>query len=92
MVAVKISSLQRFWIKRSFDENFHDWKILLLHIIYKSFGKKFVFHSNVKVNKRLANRNTIEKFLTPGVVNFHGKHWYQLQFYLSFYGLTVKSK
>ena len=75
-IAAKISSLQSSWIKRLFDENFYDWKILPLHIIHKSR----VF------------RNTIEKLLTPGVVNYNVKHWYHLQFYLSFYGLTVKSK
>ena len=52
-IAPKISSFQSSWIKRLFDENFHDWKILPLHIIYKSLGKKFVFHSNLKVNKKL---------------------------------------
>ena len=75
-IAAKIRSLQRSWIKTLFYENFHDWKIFPLHIIHKSR----VF------------RNTIEKLLTPGVVNYHVKHWYHLQFYLSFYGLTVKSK
>ena len=50
-IAAKISSLQSSWIKKIFDENFHDWKIILLHIIHKSLGKKFVFHSNLKVNK-----------------------------------------
>ena len=43
-IAAKISSLQSSWIKRLFDENFHDWKIL--HIIHKSLGKTFVFQSN----------------------------------------------
>ena len=52
-IAAKISSLQSSWIKRLFDENFHDWKILPLYIIHKSLGKKFVFHSNLKVNKKL---------------------------------------
>ena len=45
-IAAKISSLQSSWIKRLFDENFHDWKILPLHIIHKSLGKTFVFQSN----------------------------------------------
>ena len=48
-----ISSLQSSWIKRLFDENFHDGKILALHIIHNSLRKKFVFHSNLKVNKEL---------------------------------------
>ena len=52
-IAAKVSSLQSSWIERLFDENFHDWKILPLHIIHKSLGKKFVFHSNLKVNKKL---------------------------------------
>ena len=51
-IAAKISSLQSSWIKRLFDENFHDWKILPLHIIHKPLGQKFVFHSNL-VNKKL---------------------------------------
>ena len=52
-IAAKISSLQSSWIKRLLDENFYDWKILPLHIIHKSLGKKFVFHSNLKVNEKL---------------------------------------
>ena len=53
IIAAKISSLQYSWIERLFDENFHDWKILPLYIIHKSLGKKFLFHSNLKVNKKL---------------------------------------
>ena len=49
-IAAKISSLQTSWIKRLFNENFHDWKIFPLHIIHKSLRKKFVFHSNLKVS------------------------------------------
>ena len=49
-IAAKTSSLQSSWIKKLFDENFHDWKIIPLHIIHKSLGKKFVFHSNLTVN------------------------------------------
>ena len=52
-IAAKISSLQSSWINKLFNENFHDWKIIPLHIIHKSLGKKFVFHSNLKVNKKL---------------------------------------
>ena len=46
-----------------------------------------------RLNEKLrVFRNTIEKLLTHGVVNSHVKHWCHLQFCLSFYGLTVKSK
>ena len=44
-IAAKISSLQSSWIKKLFNENFHDWKIVPLHVIHKSLGKKIVFHS-----------------------------------------------
>ena len=40
-------------MKRLFNENFHGWRILPLHITHKSLWKKFVFHSNLKVNKKL---------------------------------------
>ena len=52
-IDVKISSLQSSWIKILSDENFHDWKILPLHIIHISLGKNFVFHSNLKINEKL---------------------------------------
>ena len=52
-IAAKISSLQSSWIKKLFNGNFHDLKIIPLHIIHKSLRKKSVFHSNSKVNKKL---------------------------------------
>ena len=68
-IAAKINSLQSSWIKRLFDENVHDWKILSLHTIHKSLGKKFVFHSNLKVNKKLT-----KSFLKyyRGIINIWG--------------------
>ena len=42
-----------------------------------------MFHSNLKVNKKLTMsfpKNTIERLLTPGAVNFHVKHRYHQQF------------
>ena len=78
-IAAKISSLQYSWIKILFDRNFHDWKIIPLHIIHKSLGKMFVFHSNLKVNKKLTKcfpkyyREIINtwgsKLLTPAILS-----------------------
>ena len=42
-IAAKINSLQSSRIKRLFNENFHDWEIIPLHIIYKSLGKNLCF-------------------------------------------------
>ena len=35
IVMPKKNSLQSFWIKRLFDDNFHDYKILPFQIIHK---------------------------------------------------------
>ena len=41
-IAAKIGSLQSSWIKR-FAENFHNCKILPLHVIHKALGKSSYF-------------------------------------------------
>ena len=46
-ISYKIVSLQCFWIRRLYDNNFHEWKLIPLHLIALSFGSKFKFHSNV---------------------------------------------
>ena len=91
-IASKINRLQSSCIKRSFDESFYDWRTLPLQFIHKSLGIKFVFHSNLQQKLIRIFENTRKKLLTPKSVNFHVKSWDQLQFYLSFYSWTVKSK
>ena len=92
-IAAKISS-QSSWIKRLSDENLYDWKILPLHIIHKLLGKKIVFHSNLKVNTKLTK--SFPKYYREIVNTWRSKLSCQtlvhLQFYLDFYGLTVKCK
>ena len=46
-ISYKIVSLQCSWIRRLYDNNFHEWKLIPLHLIALSFGSKFKFHSNV---------------------------------------------
>ena len=43
----KIISLQCSWIKKLYDESFHEWKIISLPLIKNTFGECFVFHSNL---------------------------------------------
>ena len=43
----KIESLQCSWIKRSYDDKFHECKLILLHLIKSTFGINFKFHSNL---------------------------------------------
>ena len=49
----KIISLQCSWIKRLYDDSFHERKIIPLHLINKTFGKSFIFHSNLSFKKKL---------------------------------------
>ena len=43
----KISSLQCSWVKKLYDQNSHDWKLIPMHFINNAFGKNFIFHSNL---------------------------------------------
>ena len=49
----KIIALQCSWIRRFSDDCFHEWKLIPLYLIEKSFGTSFKFHSNLlfKSNK-----------------------------------------
>ena len=49
----KIIALQCSWIRRLYDNSFHEWKLIPLYLIEKSFGRSFKFHSNLlfKSNK-----------------------------------------
>ena len=46
----KVVSLQCSWIKRLFDNNFHQWKLIPLYLIRQYLGKNFKFHSNLEVS------------------------------------------
>ena len=46
----KIASLQCSWIKRLYDDSFHEWKLIPLKLIKKSFGDELKFHSNLSFN------------------------------------------
>ena len=43
----KIIALQCSWIRRLYDNSFHEWKLIPLYLIKKSFGTAFKFHSNL---------------------------------------------
>ena len=49
----KITAVQCSWIRRLFNNSFHEWKFISLYLIEKSFGTSFKFHSNLlfKSNK-----------------------------------------
>ena len=42
----KIISLQCSWVKKLYDESFHEWKTIRLTLIKNPFMECFIFHSN----------------------------------------------
>ena len=52
-ITAKRCTFKSFWIKQLFDECFHDWQILPVHILHKTLKKMFVLHYNIKVKKGL---------------------------------------
>ena len=54
-IKAKIISLQCSWVKKLFDCNHRDWKIIPLFLINKYFGKSFHFHRNFCFNLSLVD-------------------------------------
>ena len=54
-IKYKVVSLQCSWIKRLYDNNSHNWKVIPLLMIIQRLGKKFLFHSNLDVNPKQIN-------------------------------------
>ena len=52
----KIVSLQCSWVKRLYDENFHQWKIIPNNFIKNYLGINFRFHSNVSIKKSIVQK------------------------------------
>ena len=46
----KIIRLQCSWVRRLYDDSFHEWKVIPLKLIKKSFGSHSIFHSNLLFN------------------------------------------
>ena len=61
----KIIALQCSWIRRLNDDSFHEWKLIPLNIIEKSFGTSFKFRSNLlfKSNKTKFFPSFYRKFI-----------------------------
>ena len=54
-INLKVISLQCSWVKKLYDENFHEWKVIPLHLIRITFGQNFKFHSNLYDTKLLTS-------------------------------------
>ena len=49
----KIISLHCTWIKRLYDDSLHEWKVISLCLISKTFDKSFIFHFNLSFRNKL---------------------------------------
>ena len=47
----KVNSLQSSWIKRLYNDCFHEWKIIHLNPLNKTFGPSYKFPSNPSFKK-----------------------------------------
>ena len=47
----KVNSLQSSWVKRLYDDRFHEWKITPLDQLNKTFDPSFKFHLNLSFKK-----------------------------------------
>ena len=44
------TSIQCSWVKRLFEDDFHDWKVIPLFLIGKHFDNNFKFQNNFDIN------------------------------------------
>ena len=73
----KTISLQYSWIRRLFDDNFHDWKVIPLFLIKRKFGENVKFQINANMIK--CSLNTFPRFY-KGILTRWSKH---LSFFIS---------
>ena len=52
-INLKFMSLQCSWIKKLYYENFHEWKVISLHLICITFAPNFKFHSSLSYDAKL---------------------------------------
>ena len=52
-ISLKVVSLYCCWVKRLYDENFYQWKVIPLHLTCITFSQNFKFHSNLSYDATL---------------------------------------
>ena len=52
-INAKVASLQCYWINRLYDDSFHEWKLIPLHLINKIITPKFKFHASFALSFQL---------------------------------------
>ena len=84
----KVVSLQCSWIKRLFDNNFHQWKLIPLYLIRQYLVKNFIFHSDLEVIQFYASfLNSIKRYSLDGANIFLHRLLCHEQLHVSLFGL-----
>ena len=52
----KITNMQCSCVKRLLEDDFHDWKVILLFLIGKHLGKNFKFHNNIDISNGIVSK------------------------------------
>ena len=52
-INLKVISLQCSLVKKLYDENFREWKVIPLNLIRITYGQNFKFHSNLSYDTKL---------------------------------------
>ena len=52
----KITRMQCSWVKRLFEDDFHDWKVIPLLLIGKKLGNNFKFHNNIDISNNILSK------------------------------------
>ena len=55
-INAKVSSLQCSWIRKLYDDNFHEWKIIPSYLIRENLGINFKFNSNIDICKTVLSK------------------------------------
>ena len=69
-INLKVISLQCSWVKKLYDENFHEWKVIPLHLIRITFGQIFKFHSNLTYDAKL-----LTSFPVKNIFRYWNQHF-----------------
>ena len=48
--------MQRTWVKRLFEDDFHDWKIIPLFLMGKQLGTNFKFHNSIDISNGILSK------------------------------------
>ena len=52
----KTTSIQCSWVKRLFEDDFHEWKVITLFLIGKHLRKNFKFHNNIDISNDILSK------------------------------------